>query len=354
MTTKSPTTMSNQELLAATSRAAAEERRVTAELLALLAEVDARRLYLGEGCSSLFAYCTQILHLSEHAAYHRIETARAARHFPIVLQLVADGSVTTTAVALLRPHLTSENHEALLTAARHKSKRDLEHQIACLAPKPPANSIVRRLPTALATPTSPIAGPAGPILVSADTGPAPGAQPSICPATAPEPRPTIASLASDRYLLRVTLTALGHANLRRAQDLLRHAVPSGDPAAVIEKALALLVDQLERQKVAKVARPRPTRRTPARNTRHIPAAVRRDVWARDEGRCAFAGARGRCGETGRLEFHHLIPFARGGTASVENIALRCRAHNSHESEQLFGAWQRPSPELVRASPDTGS
>ena len=53
--------------------------------LALLAEVDARRLYLGEGCSSLFTYCTQVLHLSEHAAYHRIEAARAARQYPVIL-----------------------------------------------------------------------------------------------------------------------------------------------------------------------------------------------------------------------------------------------------------------------------
>jgi hypothetical protein len=57
-----------------------------------LGELDARRLYLGEGCASLFAYCTQTLRLSEHAAYHRIEAARAARLFPIILDLVADGT----------------------------------------------------------------------------------------------------------------------------------------------------------------------------------------------------------------------------------------------------------------------
>ena len=86
MTTTIPTQMSNVELLDATVAAARDERRTTAELLALLAEVDSRRLYLGEGCPSLFAYCTQVLHLSEHAAYHRIEAARAARHCPIVLE----------------------------------------------------------------------------------------------------------------------------------------------------------------------------------------------------------------------------------------------------------------------------
>src|SRR6187402_3558472 len=116
MTTISIDRISDHELLERTSRAAGTERHATAELLALLAEVDARRLYLGEGCSSLFTYCTQVLHLSEHAAYHRIEAARVARRFPVVLQLVSDGSVTTTTVALLGPHLTQENHETLFAA----------------------------------------------------------------------------------------------------------------------------------------------------------------------------------------------------------------------------------------------
>jgi hypothetical protein len=109
MTTNSIPTMSDPELLSATSRVASDERRTTAELLGLLAELDARRLYLGGGCSSLFGYCT----------------------------------ITTTTVALLRPHLTPENHERLLAAARHKSKREVEHQIACLAPKMDVQSLVR-------------------------------------------------------------------------------------------------------------------------------------------------------------------------------------------------------------------
>lgn len=75
-----------------------------------------------------------------------------------------------------------------------------------------------------------------------------------------------------------------------------------------------------------------------RRSRHVPAAVRRVVWSRDQGRCAFVGERGRCTETGRLEFHHLVPFADGGPTSAENLALRCRAHNAYEME----VWS-PSP-----------
>src|SRR5688500_10984568 len=89
--------LSDGELLGRVREAVTVERSATARLIALLAELDARRLYLGEGCSSLFTYCTQVLHLSEHAAYNRIETARAARRFPVILELVAEGALHLTA-----------------------------------------------------------------------------------------------------------------------------------------------------------------------------------------------------------------------------------------------------------------
>jgi 5-methylcytosine-specific restriction endonuclease McrA len=71
-------------------------------------------------------------------------------------------------------------------------------------------------------------------------------------------------------------------------------------------------------------------------SRHVPAAVRREVWARDDGRCAFVGASGRCPETGFLEFHHVVPFAAGGATNAENLELRCQAHNAHEADRYFG------------------
>ena len=345
--------MSNTELLNATVRAARDEQRATAELLALLAELDARRLYLGEGCSSLFSYCTQVLHLPEHAAYHRIEAARAARRRPIVLELLADGSVTLTTVALLRPHLTTANHEVLLAAARHKSKRDVEHLIAGLAPRPDAKALIRRLPTPSATEIKTMEPLPSAVVSQASAGQdvvpdSDGANSTTtatlvaaAPVAAVEPRTKVAPLSSDRYLLRVTLTAETHAKLRRAQELMSHRVPDGNPAVILDKALSLLVAHLERTKIAHVSRPRVAVQRPGQSSpgsRHTPAAVRRQVWSRDDGRCAFVGSGGRCTETGRLEFHHVIPFARGGPTTVENIALRCRAHNAHESEHVFGPW----------------
>ena len=146
----------------------------------------------------------------------------------------------------------------------------------------------------------------------------------------------MAPLASDRYLLKVTLSAEGRARLDRARDLLRHVLPSGDPAAIVDRALTVLVEQLETARCAAARRPRARPRATT-TRRHVPASVRRAVWARDAGRCAFVGADGRCRETGWLELHHVVPFARGGPTMVENLELRCRAHNAYEAEREFGA-----------------
>jgi hypothetical protein len=102
----------------------------------------------------------------------------------------------------------------------------------------------------------------------------------------------------------------------------------------LDRALALLVTDLERRRCAVVSRPRPELGE-SRPTRHIPAAVRREVWRRDHGRCAVVGTSGRCRETGFLEFHHVEPYATGGLATVANIQLRCRAHNLYEAALAF-------------------
>jgi 5-methylcytosine-specific restriction endonuclease McrA len=326
--------LSDRELLRSVQEAAQAERQSSADLLALLGELDERRLYLGEGCSSLFTYCTQVLRLSEHAAYHRIEVSRLARQFPAVLEMVARGDITLTNAALLKPHLTPANHEVLLANARHKSKREVEYQIACLAPRSDATPLVRRIveqtestghPNPAATGNKPptVGGSSSPTVTTPQQHVSAAVKPS----------------APDRYLLKVTISAEAHAKLRKAQDLLRHSVPNGDPAAIVDRALTVLVEQLERAKIANVRRPVKAR--PAKNrrqrSRHIPASVKRAVWRRDRGRCAFVGSRGRCRETGRLEFHHIVPFADGGATDVTNLSLRCRAHNGYENER----WSMP-------------
>ena len=149
------------------------------------------------------------------------------------------------------------------------------------------------------------------------------------------PRPVFTALAPERYRIQFTASRQTHDKLRYAQDLLRHAVPNGDIADIFDRALTALIDRCEKQKCAATSRPREPLTGESRS-RTIPAPVKREVWRRDEGRCAFVGTRGRCTERGFLEFHHVVPFAAGGVADVSNIELRCRAHNLYEAELFFG------------------
>ncbi len=354
----------DQQLVARVKRLAHHEREATAVLIAHLAALDERRLYLAEGYASMFAYCTQALHLSEHSAYARIETARAVRKFPLLLQQLAAGAGTLTTVGLLAAHLTPENHAALLDAARHKSKREVEELLARLHPRPPVPSAIRKLPMARGA-----TGPAQPwetTLPAAMTSEAAmqreaaTSTPPMEDAASPEPRMSAAGaaahadlplsfrasrpaviepLAPERYKVQFTATAEMHAKLRLAQDLLRHQIPDGDLGQVIDRALTVLLEGLVKQKFAATNRPRghrddlPRDPEPATSSRHIPAVVRRTVWLRDGGRCAFVASTGhRCMERAFLEFHHVVPYSMGGEATTDNIELRCRAHNGFQAE----------------------
>ncbi len=333
--------LSDDELVERVQDLAASERRASVALVRSLMEFDARRLYLREGCSSLFTYCTQVLHLSEGAAYNRIETARAARRYAKVFEAFERGDVTLTAVRLLAPHLTPANHGDVLAAARHSTKQGILELIASLHPRPAAATIIRRV-----APQSPI-GDANPTRAAQKSRTSLAATAAMSPLTgdqdmtatpAPQVRAAVVTpLAPERYKLQVTLSRETLEKLRRAQALARHALPGGDVGAILDRALALLIDDLERRRFARVASPRSSPAESTASGRHIPAAVKRAVWQRDEGRCAFVGRTGRCRETAFLELHHVAPYAAGGAPTSDNIQLRCRAHNQYEAHLFFGS-----------------
>lgn len=147
-------------------------------------------------------------------------------------------------------------------------------------------------------------------------------------------RPIVAPLSEQYYKLQVTISAAARDRLSEIQDLMRHRLPSGDPATIVEHALEVLHADLLKQKAAQVAKPRAGKRAGAAKGRYIPASVKREVWRRDQGRCAFVAAGGaRCDSASGVEFHHVRPFAAGGEATARNIEMRCRAHNGFEWER---------------------
>jgi 5-methylcytosine-specific restriction endonuclease McrA len=106
---------------------------------------------------------------------------------------------------------------------------------------------------------------------------------------------------------------------------------------VLERALDVLVTQLEKRKYGITEKPRQTSRE-SKSARHVPARVRRAVHERDQNRCTFVAPNGRrCEARGGLEFDHIEPVARGGQSTASNLRLRCRAHNQYTAEQAYGA-----------------
>ena len=214
----------------------------------------------------------------------------------------------------------------------------MEHIVAALRPQPAMPSSVRKLPAALASDvpsTRPQA--AEPVRLQP--------RPEVVSDSVPSPlkrTAVVAPIAPAQYKVQITVSAGTYEKLRRAQDLLRHTIPNGDPAVIFDRALTLLPTNLEKTKLAAVTRPQAPR-SPAPRSRHVPAAIRREVWKRDIGQCAFIGRDGRCSERGFLEVHHVAPYATGGATTAENPQLRYRAHNAYESEQYFGSlWVRES------------
>lgn len=344
--------LADRVLLQALRAIVVRERAITVELLTHLAEVEARGLHLAAGHPSLHHYCVHELHMSEGSAFKRIGAARAGRQHPELLEAVADGRLHLSAVVMLASHLTEANAAQLIRAAMHRTKSELQHLIAGLAPRQDVKTRITPLQVPaqesqgiqLSPGTVGIAGnSANRVEDEAPSTHTPHAHPMTEP-VAPqmasplpkaEPRAVLAPLAPERYELRCTLSREAHDLLRQAQSLLGHSVANGDVPQVLERALRALVTQLEKKRTAPSDRPRAGREVP--KGRHIPVVLRRDVWRRDSGQCTFVSEQGRrCDARTRLELDHVRPFAKGGETSLANLRLRCRAHNQHAADQEFG------------------
>jgi hypothetical protein len=361
-TVERPESLSDDLLLARVEELVRRSRRVEAELIWHLAEVDRRRLYRREACPSMHLYATARLHLSDAEAYLRITVARVARRFPVVLRMLADGRLHLSAIAKLAPHLRQENCDMLLAQAVRRSKRDIEMLVARIAPRPDVPSGMRRLPGV--RPAEPVPGgvddPA-PVLAGTGTAQADGAAEAAQADPPPRlPKRTdnvLAPLAESRYRVQFTAGEALHARITRAQALLRHQIPDGDLAAVFDRAMTLLLRDLERARYAATPAPRKTaaEADPTPSSRRIPDPIKREVWTRDEEQCTFRDREGRrCPARERLEFHHLTPFAQGGDHSASALTLRCASHNAYQADLDFGAAfmaeRRAAPRKGRRKP----
>ena len=309
--------MGDDELLAALTGLVQRDNELLAELLAHLAELDQRRLYLDLGFPSLHAYCTSALGMCESTAGRRITAARVCRKFPDVLARVAKGDLHLSAVCSMSPHLDWNNAPELIETCSNQSRRKVDEILAARFPRADVREKVRLDP-----------------------------------------------LSVDKYGLHFTIDAEALEELERVRALARHRLPGGELSELFKLAMRTLRMELEKQRFS-AGKKKPGRSAPATDStppksdsiegavaQHPPAEaevaqkpvarrpsaeVAREVYARDEGQCTFVAQDGRrCGTREFLEFDHITPNALGGEPTAVNLRLRCRPHNQLYARQRYG------------------
>jgi hypothetical protein len=327
--------LSDTELLARIPAFMQAERVAIADVVEHLTEVERRRLYLEQACSSLYTYCCERLGYTEDAALKRARVARLALRLPRVLDELRTGAIRLTGLFLLERYLNDENAEDLLAAARGRSRRELEKILATRFPRPDVPPRIEALDGAAGNAT-------GGAHREAASGPSPW---FTCPetdtSTAPRGRlpgdfrSRVEPLSAERYRVEFTASDEFRAKIEQARELTSHTLPSGDLAQLFERALDELIERELKRRVG-TGKPRRVVK-PGPDSRHVSLAIARQIWERDGSQCAFVDSAGRrCQERRFLTLEHRQPFSLGGPPTVENLCLLCAAHNAHTARRVFG------------------
>ena len=355
MTSYSLSHLRGRDLETSYDRVASAGAQNTALQLAHIAELDRQGYYLDAGYSSMFRYCVNGKGLSEDVAVRWIRAARVARTCTGVFDAIAEGRLSVTAVCLLEKHLTPASAAGLIAAAERRSIKQVTRLIAERFGRPsrlsspptmadnsltvPALMRVREDDASVALQMTEDDSPA---TLRVDEEASPAVAQSAVPADGVPPRRArIEPIGPGQFELVAVLGQEAYDQLEASRELLGHAVPSGALIEVLERAIALQHEHLRKRRCAATDRPRTSvddaATRPGTNPRQVPAAVERAVWKRDGGQCAYVSLEGhRCEERREIELDHIVPVARGGQSTVENLRLLCRPHNRHEANREFG------------------
>lgn len=305
------------------------ERQSMIDVIEHLVEMERRRLYLSESCSSLYRYCIDRLGYSEDAALNRHRVTLLALRVPIVFDELRAGTIHLTGLFLLSNHLDAENAAALLSEARGKSLRQVRELIACRFPRPDVPSVLEPLGTGGGEREAARLAHGKSKLSRA------GALPFTCIDPGRPVHARLDPLSPSRLRVEFTASAQLYGKVEKARELLSHALPSGDLGELFERALDALIERETRKRFG-AGRPRKARGLKP-GSRHVPVEIQRAVWERDDARCTFADGEGRrCEERRFLTIEHRTPFALGGPPTPENLCLLCSAHNLERARQVFG------------------
>ena len=337
-------TLSNAELLATIPTLVLAERSCAADVIEHLVVVETRGLHLEQACQSLTSFCIERLGYSEDEASKRARVARLVRRSPRALAELRSGAIHLSGLALLAPYVTEQNCDELFTQARGQAKRAIERFLAARFPKPDVPERLCRVPaqSSLAVGVGPDKSfrPGAEVSAAAESSVS-GGPPlqRLLDALQPlldAPPERVKPLSASRWCVQFSAGAEFAEKLERARELLSHALPGGELAALFERALDALIERETKRRLGTGRRQE--RRSLQRGSRHIPVAVAREVWERDGHQCVFVDEQGRrCTARRFLTLEHRQPYALGGPATLENLELLCAAHNAHAAVAVFGA-----------------
>jgi HNH endonuclease len=322
----------------------AREHAALADFLVALADFDRDRRWVELGHASLFSFLNRELGLSKGAASYRNAAAALIQRCPGVVAPLRSGKLCLSTVVELSRVLTPENQAAVLPRFLGASKWEAKVIAAELCPaespqrRDVVTALIPALPGAVARPTL-----AAPPLPEPPTGDVtrgavrPGelgfVEGPTAPAASPAPvrpvaKPDVADpLTAALSRLHVTVSKRFLAKLDAARDALSHSHPGANVEAVLEAGLDLLLAARDRKR-GLVKKPRTAPPAPSESQRHVAAAVRREVFIRDEGKCQWPlNCGGVCGSTKRLQLDHIVPIALGGASTVPNLRVVCSVHN---------------------------
>jgi hypothetical protein len=259
-------TWSDEALLSQIKLNAAQERKSGLAVIHQLREVARRRLDAKLGYESLHKYCMEELHYSPGSAWRRINAMRALSDIPELETRIASGSVSVATVSQVESFCRREN-------ISKEEKREILTQIEGLSKRETER-------------------------VLADIAPLP---------VRPE---KIRLLDASATEIRVTLNAETLAALDHIRNLISHARPNATYAEAIEYLAKFGIKKLD-----------PLVLPPSGN-------IERKAWQRDGGKCTYVSPGGKkCESQTFLQFDHIIPKSKGGPDTLDNLRLRCRAHN---------------------------
>lgn len=313
------------------------EKKIQAEFIFALAEIDIRKLYLNEGYPSLFAYVTQKLGYSEASAHKRIQLARHGSKHPELLMALEEGKIHLSGASVIAPHLTEENKVTLIEKIKGKSLDDIRWCVAEINQRPAVKDLVKEQKKAARETSLTTSHSSNSVLATTK-------HPLALPKSQ-EIKPTNAEQATIRFSCSKEFVL----KLKRCQELLK-ATGKSNLENVFERALDLMLEKIDPEKRQERREQKSEKKQGEENSQIIvprlasnpvrkPISIktRDQVFKKFGSQCSYISAEGkRCSTRSYLQIDHIKSVCHGGGNEIENLQLLCTAHHSQKTKRQLG------------------